>query len=1136
MERAMSSETGTLERLALALANALTPLKDDLAAGNLDSLLRQLSLSLPAGFVIPASLANAAQTVATAAASLPVHVTALVAAIKVKAVGSIVSDGAATLNQAVAVISAIDTLATQLPAALTAGGVSPAAANAFAAEFADRLLSYAVVRFLEDQHPVVLSTLGLAGVIDRMQAPNQGGPGTHLTRRLRFDRLGAVIGHPDTALQTLFGWGDPAFDGRELLRRLADLLRALGFPVVFDETAASPVLELFAVTIMPTAGPAPRGLAITLRDDIPGGWSLGLDLTPRMRLDAALAATLSGGLTIELRPPGSIAAHPSSTLQGRASFGITQHADPGDQLTLLGVAGGVGVRADSLGIFAASDLSWDSGSGQAHGDFGLGGDLKGGKLTIDFSQADGFIGTILSAVKVDADFELGFDWSVARGLRFRGSSALEIKLPTHLQLGPVAIDALTLSAGVAGSSFPIALSADVKAKLGVLDIVVQEIGIAIDLSFPPGGHGDIGPLAMAFNFKPPKGAGLSVDTGVIKGGGFLKFDPAAGEYFGALELSFQGVIDLKAFGIINTKFPDGHKGFAFLVLITAEFAPIQLGFGFTLLGVGGLLSVNRTLDTPALRAGVKTGALNSILFPQDIVANINRIASDIKTIFPLAEGHVIVAPMGKLGWGTPTLISLELGVIVDIPESAITIIGVLRVNIPTEELPLLTLQVDFAGGIDFDRKLIWFDASLFDSHLVGFTLTGDMALRIGWGSNPMLVISVGGFHPAFRDVPPDLRDMTRMTVALLSGDNPRLTVQTYFAITSNTVQSGARVELYAEACGFNIYGFLGYDLLVQFNPVHFIADISAGLALREGTDVIAGISLHGQLSGPAPWNCNGEASLKILFFKISVHFNQNWGDDAAPDPVEIENVTLLITTALNDDRNWKADAPANATNGVSLRKLEMPNGAIALQPFGVLSVSQKVVPLNYRLEKFGNKKPDQDLFDLTTPLGGAAPQREEFAVANYKKLSDSDKLSAQSFERMISGLEFSTGDATETGARVFVEVDYELSYVHRSIALTIFAGLYKMVGAVFTAMTGAGSAPRNAFSRVRNGPGVKPATVALADPNYLLVGVDDLAPHPGFVGAKTMAEAVAQQDALIKTNPALRGKVQVVASHELEAA
>jgi hypothetical protein len=58
------------------------------------------------------------------------------------------------------------------------------------------------------------------------------------------------------------------------------------------------------------------------------------------------------------------------------------------------------------------------------------------------------------------------------------------------------------------------------------------------------------------------------------------------------------------------------------------------------------------------------------------------------------------------------------------------------------------------------------------------------------------------------------------------------------------------------------------------------------------------------------------------------------------------------------------------------------------------------VPLEYPLQKFGNKKPDVDRFELTTPLGGVSEEREEFAIAQYKKLSDSDKLSAPSFERM----------------------------------------------------------------------------------------------------------------------------------------
>jgi hypothetical protein len=1132
----MSDDAGTLERLALGLAQALAPLTDDLAAGNLESLLRQLGLATPPGFTIAPALAAAAQAAATAAAALPARVASLTAAIQAKSLGPIVAAGLDTLNDVRTAIQAIDTIATQLPGALSGGGISPAIAGTFAGQFAQKLTSYMILRFLEDKHPLALGSLGMIGIADRLPAPNAGGGGTHIQRALRLDRIGSALGDPQTALRALCGWGDPGFDGRDLLRRMATLFRAFSLPVSFDEGSPAAGLELFAMSIKPSTDPGPRGLVFTLKESIPGGWSIAIDATPSTRIEASLGAALAGGLAVKLAPPGAISAQPSASIQGRAQIGIARHAPTGEHMTLFGLAGGIGIRAESISFNAGADLNWDSGAGQAHGDFGLGGDLRGGKLTIDFSQADGFIGKILSAVKVDADFAVGFDWSIARGMRFRGSSALDIKLPVHLPLGPIAIEALTLSAGIDGSRFPIAFSADISARLGMLDIVVEEIGVAAILSFPAGGHGAIGPVDLSFAFKPPKGAGLSVDTGVIKGGGYLHFNNEAGEYFGALELSFQGIIDLKAFGLINTKFPDGHKGFAFLVLVTAEFAPIQLGFGFTLVGVGGLLSLNRTLDTPALMVGVRTGALNSILFPQDIVANINRIASDIKAIFPLADGHFVVAPMGKLGWGTPTLISLEIGIILDIPVPAITIIGVLRCLLPTEDAPLLSLQVNFAGGIDFDRGLIWFNATLFDSRLITFTLSGDMALRIGWGDKPTLVISVGGFHPAFRDVPDDLRGMTRLTISLLSGDNPRLTVQTYFAITSNTVQSGARVELYAAACGFSIYGFLGYDLLVQFNPLHFVADLAAGLALRSGDDVIAGISVRGHLSGPAPWNANGEASLKILFVKITIGFDETWGDDAAPDPVEIENVTLLVTTALQDDRNWKADAPANATTGVSIRKLELANGAIVLQPFGVLSVSQKVVPLAYPLEKFGNKKPDRDRFDLTTPLGGSGEKREEFAVANFKKLSDSDKLSAPSFEHMPSGLTFSTGDATETGARIVVEVDYELSYVHRSIGLVIFAGIYRLAEAAFSMMAGGTGAGRNAFSRSRNGGGIKPAKVEIADPAYYVVGVADLTPHAGASPAKSMAEANAQHDALVRADPGLRGQLQVVASHELDIA
>jgi hypothetical protein len=1130
----VSDDAGTLERLALGLAAALAPLERDLEAGNVDSLLRQLGMGALAAVPVPAGLSSALNTTTAAAAALPARIGALSGAIAAGNAPQIIAEGTSTISATVDVLDGIDAIAGQLPAALTGAGVPAADAGTFAGQFARRLTSYAFVRFLEENKAFVLGALGAVGLVDRVELPNVGGAGSHLDRSLRLDRIGNVVSDPGSALRTAYGWGDPAFDGRDLLRRIADLLRGASAVVAFDETAAVPELDLRFFSIRPTTGPGPRGLVLTIHETVPDGFSGSADISPRVRAEAHLDASLEGGLAITIVPPSTIDAEPSAALTGRARVGISYRAPNGRPSTLLGIAGGIGVRADSLSIGAGTDWAWDAASGKAHGELAIGGDIHGGKLTIDFTQADGFLGSILSATRVDVAFDAGFDWSISRGLRLRGSSGLELKIPTHLALGPIGIETLTLSGGVSAGSFPISFAADVKGSLGAIEVIVEEIGATALLSFPASGRGLVGPVDLEFAFKPPKGAGLSVDTGVIKGGGYLHFDPDAGEYFGALELSFQGFIDLKAFGLVNTKFPDGHQGFAFLILITAEFAPIQLGFGFTLLGVGGLLSVNRTLDTPALMAGVKTGAINSILFPQDVVANIARIASDIKTVFPLAEGHFVIAPMGKIGWGTPTLISLELGVIVDIPMPQIAIIGVLRCLLPTEDTALLALQVNFAGGIDFGRGLLWFNASLFDSRLLAFTLEGDMAVRLGWGESSMLVLTVGGFHPAFREVPDDLRNMTRLTISLLSGSNPRITVQTYFAVTSNTVQSGAKVELYAAACGFNVYGFLGYDLLVQFNPLHFIADLYAGLALRAGTSTIAGVSLRGQLSGPTPWNANGEASLEILFFSITVGFNETWGDEEPAQPIEIEDVTGLMRSALKDDRNWRVEVPANSTTGVSVHDPNLAGGTIVIQPFAILSVSQKVAPLGIPLEKFGNKKPDRDLFEVTTPLTGSAEAREEFAIANFKKLSDSDKLSAKSFEQMRSGLRFSTGDAAETGARTVIEVDYELSYVHRSSGLVIFAGLVKLASTLFATLVGGSAATKNAFSKTKTG-AIKPATIHVADAGFLVVATSDLS-IVGAPVAMTMAEAAAQQDALILADPTLAGTLQVVASHEVGAA
>ena len=77
--------------------------------------------------------------------------------------------------------------------------------------------------------------------------------------------------------------------------------------------------------------------------------------------------------------------------------------------------------------------------------------------------------------------------------------------------------------------------------------------------------------------------------------------------------------------------------------------------------------------------------------------------------------------------------------------------------------------------------------------------------------------------------------------------------------TVNTVQVGARLELYAAAWKFNAYGFLSLDALFQFNPFYFTAEVTAMLALRVGSSSIASIKLTLTLEGPTPWKAKGDA-------------------------------------------------------------------------------------------------------------------------------------------------------------------------------------------------------------------------------------------------------------------------------------
>ena len=139
----------------------------------------------------------------------------------------------------------------------------------------------------------------------------------------------------------------------------------------------------------------------------------------------------------------------------------------------------------------------------------------------------------------------------------------------------------------------------------------------------------------------------------------------------AASISFsKSTIAVRALAVLDTKTPEGNNAFSLLILVTSDIPPITLPYNFKLLSVGGLLGLNRTVLLESLAAGIYDETLSSILFPTDIVANAPRIIADLRRVFPAQQGHFLVGPMAKLAWNTPTLLTLDVGLILDLPRPA----------------------------------------------------------------------------------------------------------------------------------------------------------------------------------------------------------------------------------------------------------------------------------------------------------------------------------------------------------------------------------------------------------------------------------------------------------------------------------
>jgi Family of unknown function (DUF6603) len=1058
----------------------------------------------------------------------------------------------------------------------------PLAKPEFWESIAEQVFDDLLEEYLRVYQPVVYLVLRLWNVI-RYDETSPTEPGRVPYTRVSFDwsQAGDMLETPLQALEHAYYWGDATqpFDHRRAVEAMARVLGALRVPAALFSPA------LTVAPFGPDGGRAVDDEVLALRatlheryyDKLSAFYRLGFEIYPAARTGEAAPTGLmvkpllegGGGTTLPLNEllnfrfaatalAGDVigfAVFPgeADVVGGAPSIGTslelaTSGAGPwyalGNARTSHLEITGFSAKASLEGSLADPEILLRLACAGPTGEPGM-----KGVVTLD--DADSFVQGTVRRSDIEFAFSPELVWSNKTGLAFNGNPKLDINLPLSIGLGPVTLLNATVALGKAeqqttsAAGIGLRVGVGVRGTFGPVTVVVDNVGFLLTITpysrqdataLPAGAKPPaLGSVDVDLQFAPPRGLGLSIDAGIVSGGGYLGVIEDG--YAGAFDLKIADVA-VKAYGLVQTKLPGNVPGYSFVAVISAEFSPpFELSFGFTLDGVGGLLGINRTIAEDAVESALWAHHLDGLLFPKDPIATAPQLISALQSYFPAAGGRYIFGPMAKIGWGEGIAVG-DVALILELPEPLkLLLVGEVAVGVPVQH-PQLELHVSFAGGLDLGKKLAFFDATLHDSRIAGYPITGDLAFRYDWGDQPVLAFSLGGFHPHFQP-PANFPTLKRLAITIGSSV-AQLETQAYIAITSNTLQFGARVELTAGTGSFNVHGWLAFDALCEKHPLSIAFDLSAGVDLRHGTSVLASVHLEGHLTGPTPWHIAGEASLSLFFFDITVHFDKTWGSIA--DVLATLDPLPELLAALANRSSWNGALPPGWHAVVTTVAAPPDAGELVLlDPSGSLRIGQKAAPLGRPITRFGGAPLGRTLqftIDNLNVFGGGVgesrPTTEEFAPAQFFEFSDAEKLSLPSFSNFDAGVEIGhdavdVGQSPRTRAMVTPLV-YDTTIVD-SLTVRRRGAEYVLGAATLLALDGSAGGPQPGLDRYRPPPGVGPRVV-LAPDRWVVAGSADLALEAavGDDGTKLGAQLALSQ--YLSANPDKEGQLQVVLAGE----
>jgi hypothetical protein len=660
--------------------------------------------------------------------------------------------------------------------------------------------------------------------------------------------------------------------------------------------------------------------------------------------------------------------------------------------------------------------------------------LEKAALVLPKDSLGSLVGSIMPSegLRLEASVTLGV--STKRGFYVEGGAGLKATLPLEVSIPGVKVHTVTveIAAKKEQEDQPAAVEVMLYGAFTIqagtyFQASFDRAGLSYGTRVPKDKSGPVLGTEMAFHGLPPTGIGVSLHVWGLQGGGFLLFDPDRGEYGGMLDIGFGQLraFAFKAFGLLTER---EHGKWSFLLMLSLEFEPpLQLGF-FSLHGLGGIVAINHTIDVTALQAGLRAGVLDKLLFPADPVGDAPAILQTLRTVFPPSDERTLIGPMFKFGIGAPLeYLTASVALIVVAPAPyLIALLGSLRMALPRPELPLVDLRADFLGVYDAGTGAVSIDASLVKSRVAWYPIQGDLAYRSGkdW------FFSAGGFHPHF-PVPASAPPLRRVQLDVSQSAAVKLRFEAYVALTSNTVQFGGRGELAIGVGSFGVYGLVTVDALINTDsPVKFAVHLSLTLELRFHGSVLASLRADLLVEGPGPWHVKGRVSMSILFWDISVPFDETWAEFQAEAAAAFYDVLGKVREAVTEQAAWGSVLPAATESLVTLRSVQRTG--LAVHPLGSLTIRQAAVPLGVTVARVGTARPAGGPtaaylgpMTLTTGINlTQAPVTGQFARAQYFDLSDDEKLSAPSYEALQAGIELAS-ETVRPGPARQTDVKYE---------------------------------------------------------------------------------------------------------------